>query len=181
MLLTCGPEKPFMTLTILMLHNRICICSQVQNKQLTVQGKIYTITSQRVPNKGNILKLGVNFLKEIIQLSKEVHISVVFKKQLVDHYYVTELNVCYKLYIIHACKCFFQVLFLVIKKGYKQNEFHLLSFRYSNLILLLTFQSLGAQLEMARLPCPPGKCKQSSSSQPALPICHLSYGECTYL
>ncbi|XP_012938795.1 cytoplasmic dynein 1 heavy chain 1 [Aplysia californica] len=45
---------------------------KVQNKQLTVQGKIYTITSVRVPNKGNILKLGVNFQREIIQLSKEV-------------------------------------------------------------------------------------------------------------
>ncbi|XP_059178510.1 cytoplasmic dynein 1 heavy chain 1-like isoform X2 [Physella acuta] len=45
---------------------------KVQNKQLTVVGKIYTITSVRVPNKGNILKLGVNFQREIIQLSKEV-------------------------------------------------------------------------------------------------------------
>ncbi|RUS77140.1 hypothetical protein EGW08_015096 [Elysia chlorotica] len=45
---------------------------KVQNKQLTVIGKIYTITSVRVPNKGNILKLGVNFQREIIQLSKEV-------------------------------------------------------------------------------------------------------------
>lgn len=44
---------------------------QVQNKQLTVSGKIFAITSQRGATK-NILKLGVNFQTEIIQLAKEV-------------------------------------------------------------------------------------------------------------
>ena len=44
---------------------------QVQNKQLTVSGKIFAISSQRGATK-NILKLGVNFQTEIIQLAKEV-------------------------------------------------------------------------------------------------------------
>ncbi|XP_076442165.1 cytoplasmic dynein 1 heavy chain 1-like isoform X5 [Babylonia areolata] len=44
---------------------------KVQNKQLSVTGKTFAVTSQRGATK-NILRLGVNFQKEIIQLAKEV-------------------------------------------------------------------------------------------------------------
>ncbi|XP_053373809.1 cytoplasmic dynein 1 heavy chain 1-like isoform X4 [Mercenaria mercenaria] len=47
---------------------------KVTQRQLQVSGRIFTITSikARIPGKGNILKLGVNFQKDIITLSKEV-------------------------------------------------------------------------------------------------------------
>ncbi|KAK7504322.1 hypothetical protein BaRGS_00004626, partial [Batillaria attramentaria] len=44
---------------------------KVQNKQLTVTGKVFTITNVRGATK-SLLKLGVNFQTEIIQLAKEV-------------------------------------------------------------------------------------------------------------
>ncbi|XP_052769398.1 cytoplasmic dynein 1 heavy chain 1-like isoform X2 [Mya arenaria] len=47
---------------------------KVTQRQLQVSGRIFTITSvkSRIPGKPNILKLGVNFQKDIITLSKEV-------------------------------------------------------------------------------------------------------------
>ncbi|XP_041352869.1 LOW QUALITY PROTEIN: cytoplasmic dynein 1 heavy chain 1-like [Gigantopelta aegis] len=45
---------------------------KVTNRQLNVVGMIFEIVSQRQANKGNVLRLVVNFQREIIQLSKEV-------------------------------------------------------------------------------------------------------------
>jgi len=44
----------------------------VQAKQLAVSGRIFSIESARHPSKGNIVRLKVNFLPEIITLAKEV-------------------------------------------------------------------------------------------------------------
>jgi len=46
----------------------------VQAKQLAVTGRIFSIESvrSRQPGKGNILRLKVNFMPEIITLAKEV-------------------------------------------------------------------------------------------------------------
>ena len=60
----------FFSLSLCVSVSGLCLV-QVQNKQLTVSGKIFAITSQRGATK-NILKLGVNFQTEIIQLAKEV-------------------------------------------------------------------------------------------------------------
>ena len=43
---------------------------QVQQKQLIVSGRIFTVETVRA--KGNMLKLRVNFMPEIITLAKEV-------------------------------------------------------------------------------------------------------------
>ena len=47
---------------------------QVQQRNLGVSGRIFTIESTRARGggRGNVLKLKVNFLPEIITLSKEV-------------------------------------------------------------------------------------------------------------
>ena len=46
---------------------------KVQARNLGVSGRIFTIETQRSRSgKGNLLKLKVNFLPEIITLSKEV-------------------------------------------------------------------------------------------------------------
>ena len=47
---------------------------QVQAKQLAVSGRIFSIESvrSRQVGKGNILRLKVNFMPEIITLAKEV-------------------------------------------------------------------------------------------------------------
>ncbi len=47
---------------------------KVQTKNLGVSGRIFAIesTRSRVAGKGNVLRLKVNFLPEIITLSKEV-------------------------------------------------------------------------------------------------------------
>jgi len=46
----------------------------VQAKQLAVTGRIFSVESvrSRQPGKGNILRLKVNFMPEIITLAKEV-------------------------------------------------------------------------------------------------------------
>lgn len=51
--------------------------SQVQQRNLGVSGRIFTIESTRARGgggRGTVLKLKVNFLPEIITLSKEVFI-----------------------------------------------------------------------------------------------------------
>ena len=55
----------------------ILFCNvQVQAKQFSVSGRIFGIESvrSRQPGKGNILRLKVNFLPEIITLAKEVRL-----------------------------------------------------------------------------------------------------------
>ena len=44
---------------------------QVQNKQLTLSGKVFAVLSQRGSTKSTF-RLGVNFQTEIIELTKEV-------------------------------------------------------------------------------------------------------------
>jgi len=53
---------------------------QVQQRNLGVSGRIFTIESTRARGggRGNVLKLKVNFLPEIITLSKEVFLTSVF-------------------------------------------------------------------------------------------------------
>ena len=50
------------------------VLSQVQAKQLAVSGCIFSIESvrSRQTGRGNILRLKVNFMPEIINLDKEV-------------------------------------------------------------------------------------------------------------
>lgn len=53
---------------------------QVQGRQLVVTGRIFSVQSfkSKVMGKGNVLKLCVNFQPEVIALSKEVGICVLF-------------------------------------------------------------------------------------------------------
>ena len=53
-------------------------CFQVQQKQLGVSGRIFGIESvrSRITGKGNVLRLKVNFIPEIITLSKEVSVYI---------------------------------------------------------------------------------------------------------
>lgn len=53
----------------------LCFLLQVQQRNLGVAGRIFTIESTRARGgggRGTVLKLKVNFLPEIITLSKEV-------------------------------------------------------------------------------------------------------------
>lgn len=55
--------------------NLCCFVLQVQQRNLGVAGRIFTIESTRARGgggRGTVLKLKVNFLPEIITLSKEV-------------------------------------------------------------------------------------------------------------
>lgn len=63
----CVPLQVFKYLSSL------CVVIQVQQRNLGVSGRIFTIESTRARGRtGNMLKLKVNFLPEIITLSKEV-------------------------------------------------------------------------------------------------------------
>ena len=66
---------------------------KVQQKQLGVSGRIYGIDSvrSRMINKGNVLRLKVNFMPEIITLSKEVSILRI------SSMYITVVSVCDKI------------------------------------------------------------------------------------
>ena len=70
---TLDPIKVVCVGNFPVLHSCIFL-SQVQQKNLGVSGRIFAIESirARVTGKGNILRLKVNFLPEIITLSKEV-------------------------------------------------------------------------------------------------------------
>jgi len=61
-----------------LLSSALAVLLQVQAKQLAVSGRIFSIESARHQSKGNILRLKVNFMPEIITLAKEVGRSTVF-------------------------------------------------------------------------------------------------------
>ena len=52
-----------------------CLLPQVTTRNLGVGGRIFAIESTRT-RTGNMLKLKVNFLPEIITLAKEVYVAV---------------------------------------------------------------------------------------------------------
>ena len=55
-----------------MFSRALAVLLQVQAKQLAVSGRIFSIESARHQSKGNIVRLKVNFMPEIITLAKEV-------------------------------------------------------------------------------------------------------------
>ena len=67
----------------------LSLLSQVQQRNLGVSGRIFTIESTRARfgGRGNVLKLKVNFLPEIITLSKEVHVK--YKRVLLWSFFST--------------------------------------------------------------------------------------------